>query len=289
MTLRAGILKEYRSTFLLDEQRLRKLASIFEEFGKRLGRTATTVFLVEREDDSYYITSEIDVVLAEDNPAGKSIRKLEVRLIVGDEQRDSSETAGGASAAKVVYGREVDEWMIKSTATVNMSVVEKERDWCFLFADELDGQIRRSLTSRLRPSLGRLVDYTTPIVIMSIILWGTYRLTKPYSLTKAAIAQMTMDQKLSRLLEVQERGGTTVALTTLLLLVCGTAGMSSIIYRPFSRAIDRVNRPVFYWGDAIATHDRFQERMNRFKWGVVGALAISVVGGILTTWLLGIG
>jgi len=55
---------------------------------------------------------------------------------------------------------------------------------------------------------------------------------------------------------------------------------------PFSRIAKKLQRPVFYWGDAASEHDRVAELAGRVKWGVGIAFIVSVIAGVLTAWFM---
>ena len=80
MSTRAGTYKEYKSNFHLDEGKLRKISDVVKNHASKLPNKTYINYRVNREDESFYDTSTIDEVLADDNTPGRSIKLIGIEL-----------------------------------------------------------------------------------------------------------------------------------------------------------------------------------------------------------------
>ncbi|MBB4634628.1 hypothetical protein [Longimicrobium terrae] len=289
MTSRAGIIRSYEASFLLDEARLRKIASVFDEFGRRLERTTTVEFQVNRADNSFYETEDIGGVLDDDNAAGKEIREITIRLLTGEAQLDLHGRDSREVAAKVSFGREQDSPLFGRETRVRFTIVEKGRDWCFLFADELDTQVRRTLTRQIRWFPARLIDigFAVAVVGLVVIFAGTW--LAPTRMTAAQVARLSDGEKLSHILFLIQKQqniwspdvGAFFALCVFMPVILM---LMALELRPISRFRNWLNQPVFYWGDFVAVHDRNKSRTTNVVWVVVVGFVVSILASFAYAW-----
>lgn len=91
MATRAAVLKEYEDNFVLDEAKLRKIASIVAEYAAKLGPKYFVEFYVEREDQTSYETKSVDEVLADENAEGKRIVTVSMSIEPPDDEDDAAQ------------------------------------------------------------------------------------------------------------------------------------------------------------------------------------------------------
>ena len=285
MAERAGIRKEYRRHFQLDETKLRRIADVLREHAQKTSLQTFLRFRVEREDNSFYESDGVDDVLADDNAQGRAIRslRLELRRARPDEQAPGILGRDDAALATVSYERVEPE-------KVRFSVSGENRDWCFLLADELDSQIQRTLTKATLPTLPRgAVDIfamtAASFGVLLLVLYLCWRGSP--GLSREEIEALDVEHAVHRLLLMQVRTETTG-----LWFVAGAwlAMMGLLLgsmFRPVSRLMEKTNMSVFHWGDMVPAYERLQRTVARVKWGLGIAFIVSVLAGLVTSFLVG--
>lgn len=284
MTERAGILKKYTQNFFLDEAKLRKIDSVLREHASKLKEKTFLTYYIERENDSFYETHDIEEVLKDDNSPGAAITALVMKVHKtdsGDDQprKPQSEKKPIASV----------EFFPLKDSKVGFSVTEKERGWCFLLADEIEAQIKRVFTPGtflfLRRRIFDLIIFFS--FAMVAMWWGikVIRHTLP-RFTPQEIASMSLEGRTQKILELLTRQVSMFDWLLPLSWFVMVLVMVMPLLRPFSRLVEKLRRPVFYWGDMMQVHDRFERKSQRIKWGIVVALAVTIVGGLIVGLIL---
>jgi len=281
MNKSAGIYKEYKKHFLLDEGKLRKFYDVIREHAQKLSEPYLIKIRVQRQDDSFYETTDIGEVLTDENAAGRTIKLIGMELHRKPESQDEA-NQGDLDTKKasvlLIFDRYGEE-------KVAFQIREKERDWCFLMADELDSQIRRVLTKS--PILGffpsRLAD---PIVFFSLgalaLFYLTFLTTRLSPILNAdQIQSMTIDARTQKLLELAVEKHSSSSWVLPISLVVMALVFAFLGLRPISRVIEKMSRSVFYWGDIIPVHDAFEKRVLQIKWSVIVAFIVSLVASII--------
>ena len=95
MSERAGIRKEYKKHFTLDEGKFRRIVDVVRQHAVRLADETFIRFYIEREDNAFFETQSIDEVLADDNTPGRAIRTVAIELhktIPDEENRHKPES-----------------------------------------------------------------------------------------------------------------------------------------------------------------------------------------------------
>ena len=72
-TLKSGIMRSYRGWFVVDEDALRRLQTVLAKGASSLDFETHVVFRVDREDDRFYETTDLDDVLSDANLPGKRV------------------------------------------------------------------------------------------------------------------------------------------------------------------------------------------------------------------------
>ena len=280
MSDRAGISKEYKKDFCLDEGLLRKIHDVFRKFAEKLSERPSLSLFVLKSDDSYYETSNIDEVLEDENSVEKAITGLSIRL---KKPRESEV----ASSSEKDRGIALVRFRPNSEDKVTFDIEEKERDWCYLFADELETQIKRSLIkNRLRFLTGKRSDAIAGLALMGAALtiaMGAVSKLPNYSLD--AIKQMTTEQQIFKLLELTTQYKPNYGLFFPILILSMFSFLAIVEIRPLSRLFGKLCRSVFYWGDMKAEYDKYRNLKRNLGWIVLVGLIIALVGGIILRYI----
>ena len=284
MAIRASIKREYEDNFLLDEAKLRKVASILDEYAAKLKSKSYVEYYIEREDQTSYTTRNIEEVLADENAAGKRI----ATLLVSIEPEESGESAKVERPSPEKTVAFIGFTKLKSPR-VRIGLANENRDWCFLLSDELDNQVKR--LTRKRPLKFIPLKFIDGVVFVSVtIIVITFLILRlhasPAGFTTEQIAQMSQDQKLNEILRLESKKFAAQDFGNL-----GGAGftlifMFLILYRPLARAIQYLTESTFYWGDAVSHFERRERLAGNIKWVVIVGFIISVIAGLATTGLL---
>lgn len=282
MSERVGIRKTYKKHFTLDEAKLRRIVDIVREHAKKLTDQTFLKFYVERENDAFYETRSIDEVLDDDNALGRSIRTLTIEL----HKEPTEENTGKPESERkplvfVAFASFREEKVV-------FFIEEKDRDWCFLLADELDTQIKRVLKSvplLLIPKeyIDMIVFFTLGGLILLYLMFLGLRVPPAFTLDQ--IKTMTTDERTVELLSLAVKQHSTSGLILPIFMLLYALVWGVIALRPIERILGKMSRSVFYWGDMAPIHDQFERKILHLKWGVciafVVSLAATIVGALL--------
>jgi hypothetical protein len=285
MAERAGLSKEYEQNFVLDEARLRKLVSVYEDFARRLNKETYIIFYVGRENSSYYETQSIDEVLSDPNSPGKAIQALAIELKHKNPPEDQKHIPEDdrRPIAFMAFNRLKD-------LRIRFGVTGQDRDWCFLFADELDSQVKRLL----RGKINRFIPKRNADKIVFCLITGLFFLAAvlivshtPAALEPVSSHTMTPDQKLDTILLLLAKRGLRNMWPLPLVLVIAGAMLWIMELRPFGRILEKLSQSVFYWGNMVPIWNRQQSRITTIKWIIVAGFIISLLSTIVGGYLMG--
>ena len=276
MAQKAGLLKEYQQNFVLDEGKIRKLAAAFEQFASKLPPAHYVRYYVELNNNSFYETKDLEEVLADPNSAGRAIQALGITI----EKQESTEGDDQEADATASLGFRCDK-----TDRVKWGVSYTDRDWCFLLADELDAQVKRSL--RKRPFWLVARRYIDMILLFLVFAIASAALASalssmPPEFTSAQIAAMSQQERLAAVLALLVRTRSVSAFWTLPITFVMVAIFILVTeFRPIGRLLEGLDRSVFYWGDAIKEWDAFTNRISLVKWGIIIAFVVSLLASLI--------
>lgn len=80
MKLSSGISKELKKQFVLDEDALIRIQGVLDKAAKSLQSDVQVVFRVEREDDRFYETANLEDVLSDPNIFGKKVTLIGIEI-----------------------------------------------------------------------------------------------------------------------------------------------------------------------------------------------------------------
>lgn len=239
-------------------------------------------FYVKREDNSFYDTKIIEDVLKDDNIPGKAIKTLIISLM--KEHPDKESQAFDSEDKTIVYVGFTQDRDVK----VSLGVEEKKRDWCFLLADDLDTQVQRTLKKRSVPFFSSRTFETMVFFIIGaflMLLLSFAYTSKSLDITMESIQTMTIELKIQKILEILSKQEARVNWFLPSIMFTWVLIFALIEIRPISRIIEKLNCSVFYWGDMKTIYDNFINKVKRFKWGIVIALIISILAGLIVKFL----
>ena len=284
MNNRAGLRKEYKKHFTIDEAKLRRIADIIREHSKKLEDKTYLKFYVERENDAFYETQNIDEVLADDNVLGQSIRIVLIELL--KETPDVSNGNKPESEQKLLAYIAFSRFR---NIKVGFFVADKDRDWCFLLADELDTQINRLL--KKVPFLFiplESIDIITFFGLGGLILGYLIFLASqtPPAFTLEEIKAMSIDERTVEVLSLAVNGQSASGYIAPIMLIGVALIFILISLKPVERILGKLSRSVFYWGDMAQLHNQFESWIFRLKWGICIAFVVSLAASIAGAFLL---
>lgn len=246
------------------------------------------MFYVQREDNSFYETHNIDDVLLDDNSAGKAIRVVSVEL--------NKISSAGADQKKVVEDKENSLAYIgfsskRKDYNIVFFITAEDRDWSYLLADELDTQIKRTL--KKKP--WTIVDPKTidAVLFLSIFFLAMHFLPRVFThspsiqLSNQQISTMGQaDAARAALMVLMDKhNNSDSGYMLFVVIIIGIIVAADKLPTP-SSIIHKCNRPVFSWGDAAAAHERFERRINQIKWVVIIGFAVSLLATLVGAIIL---
>lgn len=253
LQLRSGITRGFEADFVLDENGLRRVVGVLEAKSKELPYPTAVVFTVQRDDDRFYETIDIEDVLADPNTQDHTIRMLRIELRNSDPNRKSEPWDRGWIVL-VRFGARLPE---RATIAVN----SEDKGWALLLADELEPQVQRVMSARAIPS------WLLVLLVLSIgIFVGVlaFKLFPPRS---------------------------RVDIPFFALAIASTALGVSAARRQTGRRTSWLRqwagpRSFFCWGDQIVTHSRHEEHRKNIQWVLIAGFFVSVVATIYTNVVL---
>ena len=272
----AGVHKEFNRDFCLDETVLRKIYEVFRKYAEKLPEKTLILFRVKKADDLYYDTPDIEDVLGDENSRDKKILKLRIWI-----ERERPEEVPLFDHNEKYYA--IVTYHLDNEDKIVFSTEGKDKDWCYLFADELESQIQRTfIKNRFRFLSYKTTEGVFVFSLVAILMSLLFRFYLPSPrISMDSIQKMTTEMRIYKLLELQAQLQPSINWmfpATFLILI---GAMVTILLRPFSRLFSNLFRSVFYWGDMQAAHNKFRSRIRNFSWVILGGLIVTIVGGII--------
>jgi len=281
VTTKAGIKKEYRTRFLLDEAKLRKIASVMAGHAAKLSENSQIVFRAECEHDAYYETSDIDEVLNDDNAPGRAIERLTIQLCPTAIETGSGTPRDERAIAEVT--------LCRRGHCICLTITQDSRDWCVLLADDLDTQIKRLAVGRLLrydpERIDSAISYGAMLLGIAVLVAGTVADFRQPAFQADAMNAMTLDAKVTWLVLYHDTQTTLTGKWLPWVIVGVLVGIAWNVLEPIAHATKWLSRSVFYWGDMVSAHDHLVRRMTQIKWGIVIGFIVSLVAGLVVAKL----
>ncbi len=285
MNSRSGIYREYEQNFLVDEQKLRKIVDLIKEQSKKLLYETYLEFYVEQAKDTFYHTQNIDEILQNDNTIEKSFCTIAIYLYRSDEEPETEQKPQGEKKPIISVA-----FTSERTPNLRFSVSSDNRDWTFLVFDELETQIKRTLTKKASKIFTPLffdLLLATVIIISGLLLLNWLSLKYMPVVPSLDITIMTTEEKITKILELSiARNNSPVFPSILPLILSWILATIIVATRPFTKIIRKISKSYFLWGDMIQIHSKRETLLNAIKWGVVIAFIISILSGVVVALIM---
>ena len=157
LVLKSGIHKNFKKSFELEEDSIRRIAGILEKAAKEFGTSTSIVYYVYRKDDRFYETEELENVFSDANIRGKEICLFRIELRNTDPSRKPEPWD--------------DDWIVaiifdpKEKEQVFLRIYSEKTNWALLLADELEPQIERTFKTNAVPDWIMLPFYFSLVVL----------------------------------------------------------------------------------------------------------------------------
>lgn len=256
MDLITGMSKRVNGSFICTEETLRHIQAALEKYSKELlKRSTTVVFHVERADDRYYETTDIEQVLSDPNIAGKRICLLSIELRPSRSKADSSDDWIAIvlfSFAQPETYRQIDFVIIRLTSSNKTGALS--------LSDELESLVQRTANVKATPR------WLLSLFILPYILMGM----KVSSLFASIYARVA-----------------TQCLLLASLMIIGWAALEYFSRYGFPQWFTRAFGPesAFLWGAEAQAYQGREKTRQKIAWGVVLAFLICLVVSIIFTLL----
>ncbi len=279
MEEKAGNYQEYSNHFVLSETNLRKIHSVMDEYAAKIGVESNISIYIERENDSFFETRDLDKILSDENTSGKAIKTLSMEIITVPVE---GENLSEKERSKAVIG-----FMKDKDTKIRFMTSHKERDWCFLLIDELDTQVKRIIKEKPASLLkAKALDLVVALMILIILMGGIAWNVTDAQINLQEVLANDLDTKINFLVEQEvQRNNSSV-----IWLIPGMA-MTMLIFffalefKPITKLVRVSNTSVFYWGDMVSIYDSYIQKRSRIKWGVMIAFVVSLAATFVGTLL----
>lgn len=137
MSLSSGIAKRFKQLFVLDDDGLRRIEGVLSKAAQGYSEPLKITYHVEREDDRFFETHELDEVLADPN-----VRERRIKL-VGIELRKASSLQSDEEknpVAWIIFDKDEPPFQ---QPDVRVQISSPDKTWALMLADELEPQITR--------------------------------------------------------------------------------------------------------------------------------------------------
>lgn len=142
--LSSGTVKQFKKNFVIGEDFLKRLQGVMERVSRESEVDTAVVFHVEREDDRFYETLQVEEVLADRNAKGHRVVVVSIELRApakrGGADSRSHETL---AAVRFLAGKNFRAvWVGKSDIEVRIN--SRDSRLALLLADELDQEVEKA-------------------------------------------------------------------------------------------------------------------------------------------------
>lgn len=258
MNLKSGISKEPTRQFIVDEDALIRIKGVLDKAVASLDKPARVVFHVEREDDRFYETTDLEDVVADPNILGKKVSLLGVEI----REENPGQNSRRDWIARVVFIAEKRYGVrFKDNDEIHIDISTSDKNWALLLADELEPQIERTINRSKMP--------TWPLWGLGLVLlYGVFRVYRGFN----------------NIISEEFAKGLWLISSFMVMIFCITFLLNYLISGK-TPILKKVLGPetAFLWGDEEKRfREREQFRKNVF-WGVVVAFVVSALASIAVT------
>jgi len=254
LKLTSGIEKPFYRAFKLDPDSLQRIVGTLEKYQSDLGVSSSIVFYVNRYDERFYETTNIQNVLDDPNVDKNEIRYLSIDI--RDSRPDSKpEPYERDYIARINFHK-------SRKVKVGIWISAQDRKWALLLADELELQIKRTFKCTQVPNWLLLCFYTSIGILATI--W----------LPRIAGLNYVLDVFVN---------------TSALFIWPGLILLAYFTYvgsRPKWLAKLVGPEPVFLWGDQSSEYLKRNKMRTNILWGIIVTFIVSIIANLFTSLLL---
>ncbi len=257
--LTSGISKRYQKPFILDEDSLRRIHACIEKATKELDVPTVMVFHVERDDDRYYETANIDEVLSDPNVAGKEINFVGLGLRYSDETKDIPWRPRWIVQVNFLKNRPS---AIRNLNAVDIKIGTENKSWALLLADELESQVERTFKVKGTPR------WLLTLCIFPLLIMG-----------------MKVNTSVSTIISNGSSPNVSQLATTLFAFLIGA--IIPLYITQFDKDMGKWfvkffgPETAFAWGDEAKSYAEREQTRHNILWGVIVALLMSLIASVV--------
>lgn len=263
MKLSSGISKDLKTQFVLDEDALIRLRGVLDKAAKSLQSDVQVVFRVEREDDRFYETVNIEDVVSDSNIFGKKVTLVSIEI------RENKAEIGTQRewVARVIFLAE-RKWgsRFKDTDEIYIDISTEDKNWALLLADEIEPQVIRTINSSKIPRW--------PLLGLGMVL--VYAIIRLYFFAKEklSLAEIGIDKSI-------------VGAVVLATVIPVTAYLAFASLRNELSWINKWLGPetVFLWGEEEKKFPEREQTRRNFFWGGVVAFIVSLLASVIAAFM----
>ena len=261
-----GIYVNISKEFFIDEQLLRKISDVVSTHIGKLPYETVTKFKIYKSDDTFNICDSCDDVLKDDN----SPRKKIIRVVIEVYNKELVDKAD----ASEIFSLDLDK---VHECRIHFEINEKDRDWSFLFLDDLSNQISRITRGEFWVKIQERWIQTILYLVCSAILSSIFYVYVPISIF---FEGQNDDAFLNyhQLLFQQTR-----LIVTLFILVFSLMLLS--LLKPINNLAEWAGESVFYWGDESSRYDKARSLRKNLFWIILVGFSVSIGASLLVLFV----
>lgn len=257
MSLSSGIAKRFKQLFVLDDDGLRRIEGILNKAAQSYSEPLKVTYHVEREDDRFFETHELDDVLADPNVRGRRIKLIGIELrkvssLQGDDEK------GEGRVALIVFDKDEPPFQ---EPDIRVRISSPDKTWALMLADEVEPQLTRLFKIKRFP------------------IWVFYLFAPIFGLvvyrSSVYFGNASPRTVLHGLLGI----------ATFALGVIGTRAYGRLSENKSWLAKHFAAEPIFLWGEEVTAYNERETIKKNIFWVVIVGFFVSFVASIATLLL----
>lgn len=261
----AFIEEEFSKGFILSQENLIKLQDIILKRSVEISLNAQIVYGVYRIDGVYHETSDLNVILAEENSTRNAITRLDLKLDVD--------------------GHFLNIKFDKDNG-IELSMHSTKKDFLYLLLSDIKDYLNSEVlifwfyrySKILSSSLTIPLSFLLSLIISIFI--GIAKMPKLEKIDTILKSESTLE-KLNFLIEIQRRKSDPSFLAEFILypvVFCLVMLVSFFLINKLFPC------NIFYWGKAETRHNKFLSTRDKFFWGVGVAFFVGIASAIAVNY-----
>lgn len=265
----------FTQKFLLDEEKLRKIHSIFIDRIQKMKMDIRPTYTVSRVDGYSFTTEDVEEIVSEENASWEKIRDLDVKL-----SRNPILTASLKLQEK---------WP-------SLKVYGEDRDNVSLLHTDLRLYLQREVFVIKNFALSATIKtFLFAIVVLALITIFAQLLNRsPDPISKidvlAAVSSNEISEKLDMLLAIEasnidsDPNDTPLNYLAGLLLLTMVITFSDELFNAIGNWVNPGN--LFLFGKEKQRYEKFLSTRSKFVWGVLIGLIVTIIGSLFVNQII---